>query len=265
MNKRQLELTKYAFVIHFLETWGVATTSAIHLHFSKDFGWSPYTTYQRLRDMEAMGFVRVIKRGKYTLWTLGKKNRETADNQGIRVRAYHDLLVLAAICGDWIDVKHVRGFRYGSRRDDLSDLVDIAQPHRPDGYWKFANTLVTLEVILSGKDLQLTKANLYNSERNIHSTIWLVGSHEIESTISERLRAVGNSATTAHYFLLLKDFLKLGWASGLRSDCKEEITLAQLLTKIKWNNLGTIAEQSRNHCSVLKILDNRHRRFESST
>lgn len=93
--------------------------------------------------------------------------------------------------------------------------------HRPDGYWKITldegTVIAALEVELStkGETRYGVVAQFYKDQPEIGRVIWLVRTKGNAQTIYEQLKSASPSNIGMHTFVLLSDFLTMGWQAPI--------------------------------------------------
>lgn len=288
INASKLTREKELPILTFLWRWKVVTTAAIYIRFRPTYNWAPFTAYQRLLKLRSKGLVeaKLVNSRSFAVWTLTRSGFAAIRDELpiLKEEGYaseapeHDLYVLAAQFGDWLPKGTVDDVAFFTeqelRRQSAETLFPWLPPttaHRPDGYWYFPNakpnSLVSLEVEINRKAFAdyVGYGNFYNRYKVIESVVWIVQSTSLANKIVEA--AHGNLAEfrDVHNFVLLKDFLESGWQAPIFLGPAMRSTMGAFLNLQRLNQVETIPKPNTNRGLVSRILDIRHRRFDSAT
>jgi len=221
-------------VLIFIWKWKVASTKAVFLRFQNDFKWCLETVYQRLSSLRRKGLLQLVIEGHnegrvWMLTPLGlftiREHLPALKEEGFASESVsHDILVLAAHLGDWINQTPPSGVflvteqqlrRY--ERDQLPNWIPKDDSHRPDGYWYLpfgeSGRTVALEVERSGKGAGPYRkiGEYYNQERGVDSVIWIVDSKQTLERMVNSFCSNLSKYRDIHNFIWLSDFTSFGW------------------------------------------------------
>lgn len=246
-------LNKDRQVLHFLWRHRVSTFRGIKTVFYPK--QSNEQAYYHLRRLKLGQYAKVenIDGTKKKVWSLDKRGfrflvseilPELKTKTYKPQRAYHDLMVGAALLGHWAtnipsDVKIL------SEQEMVSfDPVDLPtelrreRKHQSDGVWIFENGKqskgIALEVELSGKSSERYEqiCSFYTSNLFFEYIVWIVESRSLAIKILECSRRFGIPREGIHLFVLQRDFETLGWDSCFLNESMKTQTLAMKLQEM---------------------------------
>lgn len=152
----------------------------------------------------------------------------TLSEEGFRSEhPLHDFYVTAMHLGEWLKEMPEGCDLFSEqelRRIEPSQYpkwVPNTSLHRPDGYWKISleegTVIAALEVELNtkGETRYAVVAQFYKDQPDIGRVIWLVRTKGNAQTIHEQLKSASPSNIGMHTFVLLSDFLSMGWQAPI--------------------------------------------------
>jgi hypothetical protein len=237
-------------LLHFLWKWKVFTTAGLAAKF---FNGSAIAAYNRLSLLKKGGYVTLqylSMKHKYRVWTLHKKGFDqilnelpVLKNQGYASEApQHDLYSAALHLGEWLldvpqglELVTEQELRNNFQSNYPSWVPDI-QRHRPDGFWclpdEKGNVVFALEVELNVKTRTeyAPIVRFYRDTDEIRRIIWLVSRHSHAEELVRRFKEVAPENYKRHEFVVLSDFVKLGWQAPIVRGLEQGRTLRNVLT-----------------------------------
>lgn len=238
-------------VISWLWHWKIATTAMLARKFFPEA--DPLTAYKRLMAMEKGGRIECIldnKRRNFA-WRLTKKMfdaicedyKDIVVERGFKSENMsHDLIVNAAHVGEWLE-HWPEGVEYVTEQsmrrfhpDALPEGLPDIKRHRPDGFWIFGGLkkprVLALEVELSQKKKYEYHSlggwyNLWGDK--VQGVIWLVASSGMARSIEGRIFEEVRRENKTHHFVLLEDFLNLGWHAPIVRGPKTGTLMGEIL------------------------------------
>lgn len=263
-------------LLHFLWKWKVFSTAGLAVKF---FDGSATWAYNRLNDLRKGGYVTCLhlsNRHKYRVWSLDKKGFNQVlwelpelKNEGYASEAVqHDLYVSALHLGDWL-VEIPKGVELFTEQElrnnypsNYPKWVPDIQRHRPDGLWHLpdqnGNVVFALEVELNVKERSLYGPiiRFYRDTDEIRRVIWLVSRSSHAEALSSRFQEIAPEKCKRHEFIVLEDFLKMGWGAPILYGLEQGRTLRNVLSL--GNDSDVVVQSNCNgsyHCTT--ILDAR--------
>lgn len=237
MRRKEMRLSSETCggILSFLWQWKLATTATLAKKFYTHS--SVEACYKRLQRLEKGRYVQslVSRNGKGFVWALEKKGfqylkddlPELAEEGYLSESPGHDLIVLAAQLGCWIDgvpsgwqlftEQQLRRFT----KESYPEWVPRSKIHRPDGYWYYSNgsdsRLLAVEVELNQKALvdYETVGRFYRLDTKANQVIWITGKRANPSSIQEAILKSIKPKENIHSFISLDDFLKHHWQSKI--------------------------------------------------
>lgn len=159
-------------------------------------------------------------------------------------RAYHDLMVSAALLGHWA-VKQPNNVKLLSEQEMIaSDPIDLPKElrkereHQPDGIWIFnrdgGSKAIALEVELSGKSAERYEqiCSFYTSQIFFEHVVWIVEVKSLAQKILECSRRFGIPREGVHLFILQESFETQGWESKFLNESMGTRSLADILIEM---------------------------------
>jgi len=270
-------------VLEFLWKWKVCTTAALSLKF---FNGSAIVAYNRLRTLKKAGFIRGLSlslQEKKYVWTLNQKgfvqlseHLPALQQVGFASEALeHDFLSTSLQLGEWL-VELPSGVEMVSEQElrrnfpsHLPNWVPDLDGRRPDGLWylpyKERKVVMALEVEISFKDLRDYGpiSYFYRDNDKISRVIWLVRKQAHIDALLKRFEEATPERYKRHTFILLDDFLSLGWGATLRGGFEEGKSLRYLL-HVGQLPEGEEALKAKDKFYVSSLLDTRICPFKST-
>lgn len=257
----------------FLWKWKVSTPAALTRKFFTTC--SRKTAYNRLLALRYAGLIQMRSDGygQKFCCTLDKKGFEAIreylpllKEEGYKSeRVGHDLLLAAFHLGDWfLDTPKTTTLfsEQQLRRLDPAaypDWIPRSEQHRPDGYTRTqlgdraATFAIEVELTHKRIDDYVNVAKFYGLFRNVTRVFWLVPRPSMAATLQEHMVQRARSDHNPHDFVLLDDFLKVGWAAHVECGPDEGKSLLTVLT-------GKVPEkyrQTTDPIPFLALLDTR--------
>lgn len=242
----------------FLWKWKVSTPAGLTRKFFQDC--SPKTAYNRLLSMRHAGLIQMRTDG------FGQKFCCSLDRKGYEaIREYlpllkeegfksehvgHDLLLAAFHQGDWFLDKPQYATLFSEQEirrlhpDAYPEWVSRSDQHRPDGYIRilFGDRPVTfaleVELNLKRNDDYVNIAKFYGLCRGITRVLWLVPRRSMVISLHDHMVQRGRSDHAPHDFVLLDEFLKIGWGARIERGPDEGKSLATVITGKVQENWG---------------------------
>jgi hypothetical protein len=259
-------------VLNFLWQWKLASTQAIAKKFYSDV--QPMNAQLRLRQLAEVGFVDRIKISKrHSAWCLGKKGygyiRDYMSediHHGYRADyPRHDFITSAFHLGEWLTKMPPQAEVYSEQelRCNIDEFwpawVPQSNVHRPDGYSRYMKDEKQIlaafenELTLKSKSRYEDTVHFYESESSIDFVFWIVTSANMIGSIGRIFAKYGALQFAKHNFILLPDFLRLGWNAVIQEGCDKGKMLSDV---IPYSNI-TSAKQWHHARDVDSLLDTR--------
>jgi len=196
------------------------------------------TAYNRLRRLRATGYLRTEHTEKYgkPIWCLGERGfryLETVRLSDLKTNGYrpqsrhHDLLVMAALLGDWYRLAPSKVTTVTEQELIATEPrcipVNLKErfTHRPDGLWINSSgkesSAIALEVELHDKsDSRYEEiCSFYGGFHFIENVIWILPDKALAKRLQKIAEAGAMPRKGQHIFVLLKDFEQKLWVSPL--------------------------------------------------
>lgn len=223
-------------ILVFLWRWKLVSSSAIATRFFP--GLSNSGANMRLEDLRKQKLIfpyYMNTTEAKVLWALTSKGFKEAKavlpklvEDGFRSEhPLHDFYVTAMHLGEWLGGTPGGCELFSEqelRRIDPNQIPSwIPSPslHRPDGYWKISlyegMVIAALEVELNtkGESRYGVVAQFYKDHPGVGRVIWMVRTQGNARTIFEQLKNASPSNIGMHTFILLSDFLTMGWEAPI--------------------------------------------------
>jgi len=253
-NKRDIPM------LRFIWDWKIATFKTLALKFYP--GLSYGTAYNRINELRNGKFIELKRdeRGQRPVYTLTKKGFNAIGSEylpllresGYKSEAIkHDLICCAVQLGEFltrmpsavsiITEQHLRRCEL----EVLPKWLPSPEIHRPDGYWKIGTPVlkkvIALEVQLNSiKNSQLAiLADFYNENQNIDEVLWVVQNISAARSMDKKFEQLSNTQVNKHSFVLLNEFLDLGWQTKIVLGKNTNLILRQYIYEQNENNTIT--------------------------
>lgn len=263
--------------LQFLWKWKLLSTAALRLVAYKER--SMEGAYKRLLKLQKMRLIKSISAntGDSYIWHLESLGfqlvlgvlPELVEVGYKSENKEHDFWVTAIHLGDWLaqtpqdcDIfseQQLRRFH----RDQYPEWVPRSSDHRPDGWWKVANTkanckeLIALEVELSRKSPieYQSVGEFYSSTITPYQVLWVVRQESDIDYIQRHLLSGSKSNAEEQSFLLLGHYIQSKWLSKIIRGKNDGLTLREVL--------GTSPSPSYPYGASSVLLDTRKKPINS--
>ena len=241
------------------------------------FDAEPFTAYKRLLILEKSGFIGSYPvKGRFNeAWILRDKGFKYIQphlgdlrSEGYKSANYpHDFLSSAFHLGEWLVNQPENSQTYSEQQlrcysEDLWPAwVPRSTMHRPDGYSvlqsKEKRLVVAFETELNLKTKHRYEkvATFYDSQTCIDLVLWLIDSRGTMNSIKKNFEKFLMRDLSKHQFILLSDFIKIGWMANIVEGSFRGKSPMDLLM----HKTHTIPTQKSLACVTLSLLDTRRR------
>jgi hypothetical protein len=248
-------------LLYFLWRYRISTFPALRfLFFQKTSKAHAYHRLNRLRLGQYIETDRMLGSGEM-VWCLGKKGFQFLQATvlpEVKKRSYrpqsqrHDLLVAAALLGDWaVHRPPTVGICSEQElttldKDFLPKELKFPLEHAPDGFWHFnqgkESRFVALEVETSAKSSARYEqiCATYAGEPLFVDIVWIVADRSLGKRILDVSRKHGDQGVGNHLFIELRQFELNGWQAPFLNESKRSYSLGGFLRELAgdptWQN-----------------------------
>jgi hypothetical protein len=275
-RRKRCEITERDYkIFRFIWKWKIISTAALAKKFFPKA--HAFSAYRRLLRLASGGYIEsVVISGRFNeAWILKEKGFRYIlphlgylRSEGYRSANYnHDFLASAFHLGEWLTEQPKESQTYTEQQlrcfpaDLWPDWVPQSSLHRPDGYTAYDSngkrTVIAFEVELSPKDYKRYESvsTFYDNQPSINMVFWLVDGKSTLNALRRRFEKQQLREWSKHHFILLEDFIKLGWSARF----VEGKLIARSPFDILCLNTTTKGSQSALNCRTLALLDSRRR------
>lgn len=231
-KKKTCQITERDYkLLRFLWKWKAVSTMGLAKKFFPNI--NPHSAYRRLQFLETDGYIKThpVKELRNGVWTLSEKGfkhiREKLgdlESQGYKSQSHeHDAISTAFHLGEWLTQQPHNTQTYSEQQlrcyhqDLWPEWVPRTDIHRPDGYSVYIqnNQKVIIafetELWMKAQHRYESVVTFYDSQPSIVIVCWLIDTKGMLTSLKAAFEKFQMQDYSKHHFVLLRDFLQMGW------------------------------------------------------